>query len=79
MGRVTGLAVNEGDRVKSGQFLLQIDPRNLRTAVQRAEASLPAARSKAEQLALAIEGARARAEAGARTTYRGSRSCGRAD
>ena len=26
MGRVTRLAVNEGDRVKAGQFLLQIDP-----------------------------------------------------
>ena len=31
MGRVTDLAVNEGDRVTKGQFLLQIDPRNLRT------------------------------------------------
>ena len=29
MGRVTNLAVEEGDRVKHGQFLLQIDPRNL--------------------------------------------------
>jgi HlyD family secretion protein len=35
MGRVTNLAVNEGDRVTRDQFLLQIDPRNLRTAVQR--------------------------------------------
>ena len=32
-GRVTELAVEEGDRVKQGQFLLQIDPRNLRTRV----------------------------------------------
>ncbi len=30
-GRVTDLAVHEGERVKQGQFLLQIDPRNLRT------------------------------------------------
>src|SRR4030095_2426341 len=30
-GRVTELAVNEGDRVAKGQFLLQIDPRKLRT------------------------------------------------
>ena len=42
-GRVTELAVNEGDRVKEGQFLLQIDPRNLRTRVQSGEASLGAA------------------------------------
>ena len=33
-GRVVNLAVNEGDRVKVGQFLLQIDPRNLRTVRQ---------------------------------------------
>ena len=38
-GRVTELAVEEGDRVKQGQFLLQIDPRNLRTRVQSGEAS----------------------------------------
>ena len=58
MGRVTGLAVNEGDRVKRGQFLLEIDPRNLRTRVQSGEASLSAARSQAEQLRLALESAR---------------------
>ena len=32
-GRVVNLAVNEGDRIKKGQFLLQIDPRSLRTRV----------------------------------------------
>ena len=58
MGRVTGLAVNEGDRVKRGQFLLEIDPRNLRTRVQSGEASLSAARSQAEQLRLALDSAR---------------------
>jgi HlyD family secretion protein len=57
-GRVTELAVNEGDRVKEGQFLLQIDPRNLRTRVQSGEASLGAARSQAEQLTLALESSR---------------------
>ena len=55
MGRVTDLAVEEGDRVGKGQFLLQIDPRNLRTAVQRTEASLAAASSQVEQLRVAIE------------------------
>src|SRR5262245_66212474 len=32
-GRVVDLAVNEGDRIKKGQFLLQIDPDSLRTRV----------------------------------------------
>src|SRR5437868_2000532 len=33
-GRVVNLAVNEGDRVHTGQFLLQIDPKSLRTRVE---------------------------------------------
>ena len=57
-GRVTELAVNEGDRVKKGQFLLQIDPRNLRTRVQSGEASLGAARSQLEQMRLGLDSAR---------------------
>jgi len=57
-GRVTDLAVNEGDRVTQGQFLLQIDPRNLRTRVQSGEASLNAAQSTAEQLKLSLESSR---------------------
>jgi HlyD family secretion protein len=55
MGRVTDLAVDEGARVTEGQFLLQIDPRNLRSAVQRTEASLAAAKSQVDQLRVAIE------------------------
>jgi HlyD family secretion protein len=58
-GRVTELVVNEGERVTKGQFLLQIDPRLLRTRVQSGEASLGAARSQAEQLKLSIDSARA--------------------
>jgi HlyD family secretion protein len=58
MGRVTNLAVNEGDRIKKGQFLLQIDPRNLRTRVQSGEASLQAASSQADQFRLALDSAR---------------------
>jgi HlyD family secretion protein len=57
-GRVTDLAVNEGDRVSKGQFLLQIDPRNLRTRVQSGEASLGAARSQLEQMRLGLDSAR---------------------
>ena len=58
MGRVTDLAVDEGMHVTKGQFLLQIDPRNLRTAVQRTEASVQAARSQVEQLKVSIESAK---------------------
>src|SRR4029453_15625876 len=41
-GRVVDLAVNEGDRIKRGQFLLQIDPKSLRTRVDSGTASLQA-------------------------------------
>src|SRR3954454_21649720 len=44
-GRVVNLAVNEGDRVVKGQFLLQIDPKSLRTRVDSGAASLEAAES----------------------------------
>ena len=58
MGRVTRLSVEEGDRVKRGQFLMQIDPRNLASAVQSGEAGQLAARSMLEQQRLAIVSAR---------------------
>ncbi len=58
MGRVTELAVNEGDRVKKDQFLMQVDPRNLKSAVTRTQASLEAARSTTQQLQLSIESAK---------------------
>jgi HlyD family secretion protein len=54
MGRVTELAVNEGDVVKKGQFLLQIDPRNLQSMLQQGEASLAAAQSQLEQQRAAL-------------------------
>ncbi len=41
-GQVTHLAVDEGDRVKKGQFLLQIDPTNPRAAARSSEASMQA-------------------------------------
>src|SRR3982075_1746801 len=41
-GRVVNLAVNEGDRIQKGQFLLQIDPKSLSTRVDSGTASLQA-------------------------------------
>ena len=59
MGRVTRLAVEEGDRVKEGQFLLQIDPNILRGSVQRGEAAVAGARSGLEQARVGVQTARA--------------------
>jgi len=57
-GRVVNLAVNEGDRVKVGQFLLQIDPKSLRTRVDSNAASLQAAEQSLDQMRQSIETAR---------------------
>lgn len=59
MGRVTRLAVQEGQRVRSGQFLLEIDPRSLEGPLQRGEASVAAARSALQQARTSVEQARA--------------------
>jgi HlyD family secretion protein len=59
MGRVTRLAVEEGQRVKAGQFLLEIDPRSLSGQIERGEASVAAARSSLQQSRTAVEQARA--------------------
>jgi len=58
MGRVVNLAVNEGERVTKGQFLLQVDPRNLKAAVDQGEASLAAAKSTLEQTRSQVESAK---------------------
>ncbi len=42
MGKVTRLAVKEGDAVKAGQFLLEIDPSLSKAIVEGSEASLKA-------------------------------------
>ena len=59
MGRVTKLAVEEGDRVKAGQFLLQIDPNTLRGTVQRSEAAVAGARESLQSSRVAVDTARA--------------------
>jgi HlyD family secretion protein len=59
MGRVTNLAVDQGYRVKKGQFLMQIDPELLARAAQQQEASVAASRSTMEQLGVASESAKA--------------------
>jgi HlyD family secretion protein len=62
MGRVTELAVEEGEGVKDGQFLLAIDPEAAESAVQRGEAGLGAAREALNTARVAVETARANLE-----------------
>ena len=59
MGKVTRLAVEEGDAVRAGQFLLQIDPMSLRGTVERGEAAVGAAREGLAQARVNVETARA--------------------
>src|SRR3954454_11791761 len=61
-GRVVDLAVNEGDRIKKGQFLLQIDPKSLRSRVEGNAASLESAEGALSQLRQSIETARVQLE-----------------
>src|SRR4051812_4075214 len=61
-GRVVDLAVNEGDRVARGQFLLQIDPKSLRTRVEGGTASLQAAETSLAQQRQSIETAKAQVD-----------------
>ena len=62
VGRVVNLAVNEGDRVHVGQFLLQIDPKSLRTRVDSGAASLKTAEETLAQMRQSTETARAQLE-----------------
>jgi HlyD family secretion protein len=57
-GRVVNLAVNEGDRIKKGQFLLQIDPKTLKSRVDTNSASLQAQVAALEQMRQSVETAR---------------------
>ena len=70
MGRVTRLAVEEGQRVKAGQFLLEIDPRSLEGQLQRGEASVAAARSSLQQARTGVEQATAQLELARQTLRR---------
>src|ERR1044071_7400915 len=69
-GRVVDLAVNEGDRVKVGQFLLQIDPKLLRTRVDSGTASLQTAEASLEEMRQAIETSRVQLEQARQTLAR---------
>ena len=48
-GRITRLAVKEGDMVRKGQFLLEIDPSAYRAAVERAVAAVAANQARTAQ------------------------------
>src|SRR2546422_8720673 len=69
-GRVVNLAVNEGDRIRKGQFLLQIDPKSLRTRVDSGSASLQAAEASLDQLRQSIETARVQLQQAQQTLVR---------
>jgi HlyD family secretion protein len=62
VGRVVNLMVNEGDRVKQGQFLLQIDPKTLQARVDQEVASLRANEASLDQMQQSIETAKAQLE-----------------
>jgi HlyD family secretion protein len=54
-GKVVQLAVDEGQRVKTGQFLLQVDPRNVRSRLQVSEATLEQQKIALQQSRTALE------------------------
>ena len=62
MGRVTRLAVEEGQRVKAGQFLLEIDPESLEGQLQNRQASVIAAQFSLERARTALEQSKANLE-----------------
>jgi HlyD family secretion protein len=70
MGRVTRLAVKEGDRVKAGQFLLQIDPIAAESAVRRDEAAVAGAVTGLEQARVSLKSAEANLELSRQTLKR---------
>lgn len=61
-GRITRLAVKEGDSVTMGQFLLEIDPSQYRADVDRASAAVAASRAQVAQANASYRQARANYE-----------------
>src|SRR6059058_3595286 len=57
-GKITKLAVKEGQMVSAGQFLVQIDPTNFEAAVQRSEASIASTRSQLAQAQASLDQAK---------------------
>jgi len=54
-GEVVRLAVQEGDRVRKGQFLLQLDPTQYQAQVRQSQAALDAAKSNLKLSEVALE------------------------
>jgi HlyD family secretion protein len=57
-GKVVKVGVEEGDRVRAGQFLLQVDPRNVRNRLQVSQASLEQQKIALQQSRQALENAK---------------------
>ena len=70
MGRVTELAVDEGEHVDRGQFLMLIDPEAAESAVQMGEAGIRAGREALNASRVAVETARANLELSLRNESR---------
>ena len=78
-GRVVDLAVNEGDRIRKGQFLLQIDPKSLSGARRRQQPPRCRRRERSlDQMRQAIETAQGAAGAGRADAGAPARSVGAA-
>src|SRR5438132_3553308 len=58
-GVVTRVAFHEGDDVRAGQVLLQLDPRPFRATLEQAQAALARSRAQAENARLDAERAKA--------------------
>jgi HlyD family secretion protein len=54
-GRLAALYVNEGDRVRKGQLLARIDPREVQQQVEQGSAQVESAKASAERARIALE------------------------